>query len=70
MLTGSEIRRKFLDYFVPQAQRQPMQLWDCPKAQLPPAADWPFCVVVVSDQNELAVSMGGQWLKLVTGGPV
>lgn len=60
----------FLDYFVPVAQRAPMQLWATTKANLPPAKDYPFCVAVVSDQNELALSLGGVWLKIVTGGPV
>jgi hypothetical protein len=61
---------KLQDYFLPLAQRQPMAIWACTKAQLPPAADFPFGVVIVSDQNELAVSLGGTWLKIVTGGPV
>jgi hypothetical protein len=57
-------------YFMPIAWRQPFPIWASTKAQLPPAADFPYCVVVVSDQNELALSLGGAWLKIVTGGPV
>jgi hypothetical protein len=50
--------------------RAPMPVWTVTKAELPPAADWPNTVVIVSDQNELALSLGGAWLKISTGGPV
>jgi hypothetical protein len=61
---------KFLDFFMPIDFRRPLPVWACKKADLPLASDYPNCVVVVSDQNELALSVGGSWLKVTMGGPV
>jgi hypothetical protein len=60
----------FLDFFMPLQQRAPMQIWACKKAALPPASDYPFSLVIVSDIGELAISLGGTWMKVVTSGPV
>jgi len=60
----------FLDFFMPLQQREPMPIWTCAKAKLPPATAYPNTIVIVSDQNELAVSLGGSWLKVTMGGPV
>jgi hypothetical protein len=61
---------KMVGFFMPITPRAPMPLWTVTKANLPPAADWPNTVVIVSDQSELAISLGGAWLKISTGGPV
>lgn len=61
---------KMVRLFMPMTPRAPMPVWTVTKAELPPAADWPNTVVIVSDQNELALSLGGAWLKISTGGPV
>ncbi|HQT55798.1 MAG TPA: hypothetical protein PKX06_20310 [Phenylobacterium sp.] len=44
----------------------------CPllQADLPPAADWPTCVVLVTDLNILAHSDGSNWIREDTGAPI
>jgi hypothetical protein len=61
---------RLLDTVVLKHPVAPVELWQCSKASLPPAGDWAGCVVIVSDQSELAISYGGQWLKIATAGPV
>lgn len=42
----------------------------CLAADLPPAAHWPSCLVLVSDLNILAHSDGSDWIRQDTGAPV
>lgn len=49
---------------------QPQPVFICDKADLPPAADWPGCVVLVADQACLGVADAGVWRKVAFGGPV
>jgi hypothetical protein len=61
---------KMLEYFAPMALRQPMPVWASTKANLPPASDYPNCLVYVSDQGGLGLSVNGAWVKITPGGPV
>ena len=69
-LWAQRMMLKLQGYFLPQVPKEPLALWATTKALLPPAAEWPLSVVIVTDQNALAVSLGGVWLKLATGGPI
>jgi hypothetical protein len=57
-------------YFQSKFPTQPTRFFYCDKVDLPPAADWPGCVVVVVDQECLAVARLGAWRRLNLGGPV
>lgn len=48
----------------------PMPLFAAPEAGLPPAADHPHTLVLVSDLNILAHSDGVHWIRQDTGGVV
>jgi hypothetical protein len=61
---------KFFGYFVPILPVEPGRIWRVIKADLPPADAWPGCLALVVDQNCLAVSQGGVWLRIDLGGPV
>lgn len=61
---------KLLGFFQAVTPTAPNMLWRCNKADLPPATEWAGCVVIVPDQNALAISNGGQWLKISTAGPI
>lgn len=61
---------KLVSYFQPLRPRAPVLMWHVNKVDLPPADDWPGALVLVADQNELAISVGGAWLKVVSTGPV
>lgn len=50
-----------------QAPGSPMPLFASSAATLPPPADWPGCVLRVSDLNILAVSNGLAWIRQDTG---
>ena len=56
--------------FKPTFPFEPARMFMTVKADLPPAADFPGAIVVVTDQNCLGVSLGGAWLKIILGGPV
>ena len=62
--------QKMRRYFQPVFAVQPNHIWQVYKADLPPAADWAGCVVMVVDQDCLAFSVGGAWRKISTAGPV
>lgn len=53
---------KLAQRFVPAEPSAPQRVASIPKIQLPPAADWPQCIVWVPDQNKLAVSNGTAWV--------
>lgn len=55
--------------FVSRFPQRPVRLWSVPQAGLPPAEDWPFGVVWVSDLGKLGVSNGVAWVDAV-GGPL
>lgn len=55
--------------FWPVYPTGPMRLWPVKQSNLPPAADWPGCVVFVSDLNKLGLSTGTAWVN-ATGGPL
>lgn len=40
------------------------------QAKLPPASDWPQCVVLVSDLGVLAASNGSAWIRQDTGASI
>lgn len=48
-------------WFWPVEPTRPMRLQAIVKAELPPAADWPQCLVYVSDVKKLGVSDGAAW---------
>jgi len=51
----------------PQA---PVAIWGVNSADLPPATDWPGCLVVVPDLNVLAVSDGTVWRRINLGATI
>ena len=50
-----------------QVPRSPVPVFASVAAELPPPADWPNCVVRVSDVNVLAVSNGAAWIRQDSG---
>lgn len=48
----------------------PTALFAVPKAALPPAADYPQRLVLVTDLNTLAHSDGVRWIRPDTGGAI
>lgn len=61
---------KFQTFFQPIWPRSPVRIWACPKADLPPATDWPSTLVYVPDQDCAALSDGADWRKITLGAPV
>lgn len=61
---------KLQTHFQPIWPRQPTRLWLCNKADLPPALEWPGCLLVVPDQDCVAIAHAGVWRKISLGGPV
>jgi hypothetical protein len=61
---------KMQRFFMPMTPMAPMFVWTTTKADLPPATDYPNCIVIVSDAGELALSYNGAWLKVTMEGPV
>jgi hypothetical protein len=57
-------------YFQSKFPTAPTRFFYLDKADLPPAADWNGCMVVVVDQDCLAVAKDGQWRKVTLAGPV
>jgi hypothetical protein len=57
---------------ITQLQRpgQPSPVYPAPSTDLPPAANWPDCVLRVSDLKILAVSDGVAWIRQDTGAPI
>lgn len=53
-----------------QAPGAPTPVFACVRARLPPAADWPWRLALVTDLNLLAHSDGVRWIRQDTGGPV
>ena len=53
--------------FVSRSPRSPVRLWSVTQAELPAAADYPGCIVFVSDLNKLGLSNGTTWTD-ATGG--
>lgn len=53
-----------------QQPDHPSAVCSVTKAALPPAADWPQCVVLVSDLGVLAASDGSAWINQATGAPI
>lgn len=49
---------------------RPGAVYACAAADLPPAARFPACLVLVSDLNILAHSDGSDWIRQDTGDPV
>ena len=50
-----------------QTPGAPQAVFAVVQAQLPPAASYPQCVVLVSDLNRLAHSDGAHWIREDTG---
>ncbi len=49
---------------------QPVRVYACLQADLPPAADWSNCVLRVTDLNVLAFSDGSDWIRADTGAAI
>lgn len=49
--------------FVNLFPKAPVRLWSVTYANLPPAADWPGCIVFVSDKNKVGLSNGSAWTQ-------
>lgn len=49
--------------FVSRSPKRPQKLAEFVAAELPPAADWPWCVVAVTDKNCVGISTGATWLR-------
>lgn len=62
---GLRLAKTYLSLF-PTA---PVRLWSIPSADLPPPADWPGCIVYVSDKLKVGVSTGAAWVA-ADGGPL
>lgn len=54
---------------IEQPQR-PQLAFPCAQADLPPAARYAFCVVLITDLNILGYSDGTDWRRADTGAPV
>ena len=50
--------------------RQPVRVYACLEADLPPAANWSSCVLHVTDLNCLAFSDGSDWIRADTGAAI
>ena len=50
-----------------QAPAEPKPVFAVAQAGLPPAASYPYCVVLVSDLETLAHSDGAHWIRQDTG---
>ena len=48
----------------------PSALHACAAADLPPAAAWPGCALIVTDLNILAHSDGSHWIRQDTGAAI
>ena len=53
-----------------QAPTAPSPVFTCLRNDLPPAAAWPQCLVLVGDLNILAHSDGSRWIRQDTGGVI
>lgn len=53
-----------------QVPQSPVPVLALTAAELPPAANYPNCVVRVSDLDILAVSNGSEWVRQDTGASV
>ena len=49
---------------------QPVRVYACLEADLPPAANWTNCVLHVTDLNCLAFSNGSAWYRADTGAAI
>lgn len=61
---------RLLAFFQPMNPIAPNHIWYVLQAGLPPAADWPGCIVVVVDQQCLGVSDGTNWRRINMGAPL
>jgi hypothetical protein len=43
--------------------KAPVRLWSVTQANLPPAAQWPGCIVYVSDKAKVGLSNGTTWTQ-------
>jgi hypothetical protein len=53
-----------------KAPAMPSPVYACASTALPPAADWPRCVLLVTNLNILAHSDGSNWIRQDTGGVI
>lgn len=45
----------------------PAPIFACARTDLPPATEWPSCILRISDLDILAVSNGVAWIRQDTG---
>lgn len=57
----------FTDLSEAQVPTKPRRLVPVPEADLPPAADWPGCIVYVSDLGKVGLSDGVTWTDAIGG---
>lgn len=50
--------------------KEPLRVYACLEADLPPAANWSSCVLHVTDLNVLAFSDGSDWIRADTGAAI
>lgn len=48
----------------------PAPVFACTKVDLPPATEWPSCILRISDLDILAVSNGAAWIRQDTGAAI
>ena len=48
----------------------PSLVFACASSALPPPADWPRCILLVTNLNILAHSDGSNWIRQDTGGVI
>ncbi len=53
-----------------RAPGAPNPVYACASTALPPPADWPRCVLLVTNLNILAHSDGSNWIRQDTGGVI
>lgn len=53
-----------------QTPQGPTPVFSISSDDLPPASDWPSCVVRVSNLDVLAVSNGSAWIRQDTGAAI
>lgn len=57
-------------YFQSRFPTQPVQIFACDKPDLPPASEYAGCLVVLVDEQCLAIARQGVWRRVNLGGPV